>query len=52
MARAMLSRVESWKSQPKDLLAANVAFNIGIAGEHVALMAVGARRRGPWPSHR
>jgi nitroreductase len=41
MTSAMLSRVESWKAQPKDLLAASVAFNIGIAGEHVALMAVG-----------
>jgi nitroreductase len=41
MTSAMLSRVEAWRTQPKDFLAANVAFNIGIAGEHLALMAVG-----------
>jgi nitroreductase len=41
MTSAMLSRMETIKAQPKDLLAANVAINIGIAGEHIALMAVG-----------
>jgi nitroreductase len=41
LTQAMLARVESWKAQPKELLEANVAFNIGIAGEHLALTAVG-----------
>jgi len=40
MSSAMLSRMESRKAGPKDLLAASAAFNIGIAGEHLALMAV------------
>jgi nitroreductase len=40
MTSAMNSRMESRKAGPKDLLAASAAFNIGVAGEHVALMAV------------
>ena len=41
MTSAMLALMESRKAGPKDLLAASAAFNIGIAGEHLVLMAVG-----------
>jgi nitroreductase len=40
MRDAMISRVEAMRAKSRDDLAANASFNIGIAGEHVALRAV------------
>lgn len=40
MTASMLSRMQALQAKPREILAASAAFNIGIAGEHIALMAV------------
>jgi nitroreductase len=40
MTESMISRMETLRSRPRDELAASAAFNVAIAGEHVALRAV------------
>jgi nitroreductase len=40
MLSAMHQRTENLRNQPRELLAAQVAFNLGIAAEHIALRAL------------
>jgi nitroreductase len=40
MLAAMRNRTEKMKNNPRELLGAQVAFNLGIAGEHIALRAL------------
>lgn len=40
MTASMLTRMEALRGKPREELAASAAFNIGIAGEHIALVAV------------
>jgi nitroreductase len=40
MAAAMVSHMESLRAKRRDELVSGAAFNIGIAGEHIALRAV------------
>ena len=40
MLAAMRNRTESMRQNPRELLGAQVAFNVGIAGEHIALRAL------------
>jgi len=40
MLAAMRNRTEKMRQNPRELLGAQVAFNLGIAGEHIALRAL------------
>ena len=48
MTESMVARMEALRSKPRESLAAGAAFNIGIAGEHVALRAVELGLGGCW----
>jgi nitroreductase len=40
MGASMVARMEGQRGMPRELKAANAGFNVGIAGEHLALVAV------------